>query len=293
MGNLSKAVVFVLLLAPGLGAQTKESLLIGPGDLLHVQVFDTPELEEHVRVTDAGELPLVLGGPVKVSALTPAEAGHAIEDALMRGHFLLTPRVQVTLDETATQKVSILGEVRLPGAYTIQTPRSILEVLTLAGGLTDLADRKVLIERHGTSEKVPYFVSNAPDAALDAAVKVNPGDTILVPRAGIVYVLGDVGRPGGYAMTNNEAQLSALELIARAGGTSHTAIPSHARLIRKSKGAYVDMALPLSDMQKGKRPDLPLQADDMIYVPFSYMRNFAVSGSGIAASAASAAVYRF
>ena len=293
MRNLSEAVVFALLLAPGLGAQTKESLLIGPGDLLHVQVFDTPELEEHARVTDAGELPLVLGGPVKVTALTPAEAGHAIEDALSRGHFLLTPRVLVTFEETATQKVSVLGEVHLPGAYAIQTPRSILQVLTLAGGLNDLADRKVLIERYGTSEKVPYFVSNAPDAALDAAVKVNPGDTIVVPRAGIVYVLGDVVHPGGYTMTNNEAQLSALELIARAGGTAPTAIPSHARLIRKSNGGYVDVALPLSDMQKGKRPDLPLQADDMIYVPFSYLRNFAVTGSGIAASAASAAVYRF
>jgi len=124
-------------------------------------------------------------------------------------------------------------------------------------------------------------------------VKVNPGDTIVVPKAGIVYVIGDVARPGGYTMTNNEAQLSVLELIARAGGTTHTAVPSHARLIRKSSSGYVDIALPLSDMQKGKRADFALQADDMIYVPFSYLKNFAVSGSGIVASAGSAAVYRF
>ena len=293
MRNLSKWVMLSLLLAPGLAAQTKESLLIGPGDLLHVQVFDTPELEEHARVTDAGELPLVLGGSVRVAALTPGEAGRAIEDALLRGHFLLNPRVLVTFEANATQMVSVLGEVHTPGAYAIQTPRSILDVLTLAGGLTDLADRKVLIERHGTSEKVPYFVSNAPDAALDAAVKVNPGDTIIVPKAGIVYVLGDVGRPGGYTMTNNEAQLSVLELLARAGGTNHTAIPSHARLIHKSSSGYVETPLPLSDIQKGKRPDLPLQADDIIYVPFSYLRNFAMQGANIAAGTASAAIYHF
>jgi polysaccharide export outer membrane protein len=293
MLNLSRWALLSLLLAPLLAAQTKESLLIGPGDLLHVQVFDTPELEEHARVTDAGELPLVLGGSVKVAALTPAEAAHAIEDALKGGHFLLNPRVLVTFEENATQKVSVLGEVRVPGAYAIQTPRSVLDVLTLAGGLTDLADRKVLIERHGTSERVPYFVSNTPGVALDRAVQVNPGDTLIVPKTGIVYALGDVGRPGGYTMTNNEAQLSVLELIARAGGTNHTAVPSHAKLIRKSNGSYVEIPLPLSDMQKGKRADFALQADDIIYVPFSYMRNFAVNGSGIAASAASAAVYHF
>jgi polysaccharide biosynthesis/export protein len=293
MQTISRWVMLSLLMVPGLMAQTKESLLIGPGDLLHVQVFDTPELEEHARVTDGGELPLVLGGSVRVAALTPGEAGRAIEEALLGGHFLVNPRVLVTFEANATQMVSVLGEIHAPGAYPIQTPRSILDVLTLAGGLSDLADRKVLIERYGTSEKIPYYLSNAPDEALDAAVKVNPGDTVIVPKAGIVYVLGDVGHPGGYTMTNNEAQLSVLELIARAGGTNHTAIPSHAKLIRKSRGAYIATPLPLSAMQKGKVADLPLSAGDIIYVPFSYLRNFAAQGVGIAASAASAAVYRF
>lgn len=293
MRNLSKWVMLSLMLAPGLAAQTKESLLIGPGDLLHVQVFDTPELEAHARVTDAGELPLLLVGNVRVVSMTPAQAAKAIEEALLRGHILLSPQVAVNVDVYATQYVSILGEVHTPGAYAINTPRSILDVLTLAGGLTDLADRKVLIERHGTSEKVPFFLSNAPDVAMDTSVTVNPGDTLFVPKAGIVYVLGDVGRPGGYTMTNNEGTMSALELVARAGATNHTAVPSHAILIRKSGSGYNETALSLSDMQKGKRPDLPLQAKDIIYVPFSYMRNFVVQGSGIAASAASAAVYRF
>jgi polysaccharide export outer membrane protein len=271
----------------------KESLLIGPGDLLRVQVLETPELEENALVTDAGELPLIVGGSVKVAGLTPGEAGHAIEQALMRGNFLLNPRVLVTFNMMQTQNVSILGEVHQPGAYPIQTPRSVLDVLALAGGLTDLADRKVLIERHGTSEKVPYFLSNSPDVAMNTSVTVNPGDKVLVAKAGIVYVLGDVGRPGGFAMTNNESQLSVLELIAKAGGINRSAIPSHARLIRKSGSGYVETPLALGDMQKGKSPDLPLQANDIIYVPFSYMKNFAVQGSGIAASVASAAVYRF
>jgi polysaccharide export outer membrane protein len=291
---MRKLILMVLLLTTGAWAQNLESLLIGPGDLLHVQVFDTPELEQHARVTDAGELPLLMGGNVKVAHLTPAEAARSIEKVLLDGQFLLRPRVAVTVEEYATQKVSVLGEVKTPGAYAITTPRSVLDVLSLAGGLTDLADRRVLIERKGTNEKTPYFVSNKADVAVDTAVRINPGDTLMVPKAGIVYVLGDVGRPGGYTMTNNAAQLSVLELVARAGGTNHTAVPSHARLIRKSEdGSYKDLSLSLSEMQKGKKSDLPLEADDIVYVPFSYLRNFAVNASGLAASAASAAIYRF
>jgi len=289
------SIMFVAtaVLAVSAARGQKETLLIGPGDLLHVQVFDTPELEEHALVADAGELPLIVGGSVKVAGLTPKEAGDAVEEALSRGHFLLHPRVLVTFDTMETQNVSVLGEVRLPGAYPIQTSRSVLDVLALAGGITDLADRKVLIERHGTSEKVPYLLSNVPDLAMSTSVTMNPGDTLLVPKAGIVYVLGSVGHPGGYTMTNNEAELSVLELIARAGGTTTAAIPARARLLRKSDGGYVTTPLPLSDMQKGKLSDLPLKANDIIYVPFSYLRNFVVQGSGIVASAAAAAVYKF
>jgi polysaccharide export outer membrane protein len=287
--------IFVcFLLAISVYAQQPESLLIGPGDLVHVQVFDTPELDQHARVTDAGELPLLMGGNVKVVHLTPAEAARSVEKALRDGQFLLRPRVAVTVEEYATQKVSVLGEVKAPGAYAISTPRSVLDVLTLAGGLTDVADRKILIERKGTNDKVPYYVSNKAGVAINTAVRINPGDTLVVPKAGIVYVLGDVGRPGGYTMTNNAAQLSVLELVARAGGTNHTAVPSHARLIRKLEdGSYKDLSLSLSEMQKGKKSDLPLEADDIVYVPFSYLRNFATNASGLAASAASAAIYRF
>jgi polysaccharide export outer membrane protein len=291
---MRKAILAILLFAAWAGAQQPESLLIGPGDLLHVQVFDTPELEQKgARVTDAGELPLLLGGNVKVDHLTPAEAARSIEKALVDGHFLLRPQVTVTVEEYATQKVSVLGEVKTPGAYAINTPRSVLDVLVLAGGLTEVADRKILIERHGSGEKVPYFVSNKAGVAMDTAVKVNPGDTVYVAKAGLVYVLGDVGRPGGYTMTNNEAQLTVLELLARAGGTNHSAVPSHARLIHRTAQGYQDEALSLSDMQKGKKPDRPLTADDIVYVPFSYGRNAAMNVAGMASSVASAAIYQF
>ena len=282
---------FVLALSPAFAQ--KESLLIGPGDMLHVQVFDTPELEQHARVTDTGDLPLIMGGNVHIAGLTPAQASSAVEQALQRGQFLKHPKVAITVEEYTTQKVTVIGEVRAPGVYSINTPRSVLDVLTMAGGITDLADRKVLIERQMTKERVPYYLSNKPDVALDTAVQVNPGDSIIVAKAGIVYVLGDVARPGGYTMTNNEAQLTVLELVARAGGTNHSAVPSHAKLIHRMNGKYVEESLPLSAMQKGNSPDLSLKDDDIIWIPFSYMRNFALGATGIAASLGAATVYHF
>ena len=274
-------------------AQQNESLLIGPGDMVQVSVFDTPELSQVARVTDAGSIPLIMGGNVKISSQTPETASRMIEKVLLDGHYLLHPRVSIAIVEYATQKVSILGEVKMPGAYAINTPRSVIDVLTLAGGLNDIADRKVVIERRGTREKVPYFVSNDPNSALDSAVEVNPGDSLIVPRAGIVYVLGDVARPSGYTMTNNDAQITVLQLVARAGGTNHSAVPSHAKLIHKSGSTYSEEPLPLSAMQKGKHSDLPLRADDIIYVPFSYMRSFGMQATGIVGSVGSAAMYKF
>jgi polysaccharide export outer membrane protein len=274
-------------------AQT-ESLTIGPGDLLHLKVLEAPELEQSARVSDAGTVALILGGKVQVAGLTPAEAAVAIGRALVEGHYVLTPHVSVTTEQTATQNVTILGQVRSPGSYPIATPRPILDVLALAGGLNDLAQRKVTIQRHSTKERVDYVLSNSANAALDANVPVYPGDTVLVPKADVVYVLGDVNRPGGIAIVTNDSKLSALQALTLAGGTPPNAVPSHSRLIRKqADGSHVELPLQLSAMQKGKEPDIPLQGDDIIYVPFSYARNMAVGAGSLVGATSSAAIYRF
>jgi polysaccharide export outer membrane protein len=274
-------------------AQT-ESLTIGPGDLLHLKVLEAPELEQATRVSDAGTVALILGGKVQVAGLTPAEAAAAIARALVEGHYVLTPHVSVTTEQTATQNVTILGQVRTPGSYPIATPRPILDVLALAGGLNDLAQRKVTIQRHSSKERVDFVLSNSANAALDANVPVYPGDTVLVPKADVVYVLGDVNRPGGIAIVTNDSKMSALQALTLAGGTPPNAVPSKSRLIRKqADGSHVELPLQLSAMQKGKQPDVALQGDDIIYVPFSYARNMAVGAGSLVGATSSAAIYRF
>lgn len=288
-----KRLLFLFCCAACCYAQT-ESVTIGRGDVLHVRVLEAPELEQSARVTDAGTLTLILGGNVQVAGFTPAEAAQAIAQVLVHGNYVLTPHVSVTLDQTITHNVTIMGQVRSPGSYATGTPRPILDVLALAGGLTDVADRKVTIERHGTKTRDVFVLSNSANSALDANIAVFPGDTVIVPKADVVYILGDVNRPGGIAMVTNDSTLSVLQAISLAGGTPPTAVPSHARLIRKQPdGTHAELPLQLSAMQKGKRPDIPLQADDIIYVPFSYARNMAIGAGSLVGSTSSAAIYRF
>jgi polysaccharide export outer membrane protein len=274
-------------------AQSGESLRIGPGDQIHVTVIDSPELDQRPRVTDAGEVPLVGVGAVKIAGLTPGEATTAIHDKLIAAHYLNHPEVTVAVEQYATQTVSVLGQVRASGAYPIGTARPVLDVLALAGGLNEIADRNIIIERRGDPDHpVRYNLTNDGAVAVRTSVLVYPGDTVMVPKAGIVYVLGDVNRPGGIVMDNNSSELTLLQALARAGGVARTAKQGHAKLLRKDATGYHETQLSLGEIQKGKQQDIALAPGDVLYVPFSYAKNVAVSGSsGIISSLSSAAVY--
>ena len=272
---------------------TTETLLIGPGDVLHIQVLDTPELEQHPRVTDAGVIPLIGVGSAKVAGLTPQEAAAEVRQLLISSHYMNHPDVTVTIESYTSQTVSVLGQVTNPGTYSIATPRSVMSVISLAGGLTNSANYTITIQHHGgTGKPTKYTLSNDPDVAIANDVKVMPGDTVIVPRAGIAYVLGDVGRPGGFVMQNTHSQLTIMQAVALAGGTLSSAVPSHAKLIRRSPDSgYQQIPVNFSAIQKGKAPDLQLNADDVVYIPYSYLRNMATSASGIVSSVSSASIY--
>jgi polysaccharide biosynthesis/export protein len=270
----------------------RESLLIGPGDLLHVTVIREPELEQRVRVLDSGDAALPLIGNVHLAGLNPAEASAAIEAKYVDENYLKHPSVAVFVEEFATQPVSVLGQVVKPGTYAISTPRTLLDLLAMAGGLTEIADRHIMIERApGVKQREEeVFLSNRADDALMANVMIDPGDTILVPKAGIVYVLGDVGRPGGYTM-QNESRMTVLQAIAMAAGVNRTANEKQARVIHNVNGQYDEEDLPLREIEKGEAPDELLHANDVIYVPFSFAKNVVMGTSSIMASTTSALIY--
>ena len=268
----------------------RESLLIGRGDLLHITVFREPDLEQRVRVKDSGEIDLELTGAIKVAGLTPSDAANAIAQLYREQHYLNHPQVSVVLEEYATQNVTVLGQVNKPGALTVTTARGVLDILAMAGGLTEVADRHITIERPGKGETTVVFLPNNAAASVQAETIVYPGDTVLVPKAGVVYVLGDVARPGGYVM-QDDARLTVLQAVAMASGANRTAKEDATRLIRKVSGSYQESVVPLRDIERGKKPDMQLEADDVLYVPFSMTKNVVLGASGIVSSTSSAAIY--
>ncbi|HTV04331.1 MAG TPA: polysaccharide biosynthesis/export family protein [Acidobacteriaceae bacterium] len=270
----------------------QESLLIGPGDLLHVSVVREPELGEQVRVRDSGNVNLPLIGNVHVAGLDPGAAADAIAALYLKENYLRHPDVEVFVEQYASEPVSVLGQVRKPGTYMITTPRTLLDLLAMAGGLTPFADRHIMIERApGAKQREErVFLSNRPHDALMANVMIDPGDRILVPKAGIVYVLGDVRRPGGYVM-ENESRMTVLQAIAMAAGVDRTADEKKARIIRNFNGAFDAEELPLREIEKGEAPDELLHANDVIYIPFSFARHVVMGTSSIVASASSALIY--
>src|ERR1700739_3607382 len=185
--SIASFLLFGALAVPCFAQQ--ESLLIGPGDLIQVDVMDTPEMEQQVRVTDDGSAPLAYIGSIHVAGKTPAGAAGMIEAGLVEKKVMHKPQVTVRLQELATQDVSVLGQVKTPGTYSITTPQTILKVLSMAGGLSEEADRNVTVKRNKSGEQLKYYVSNNADEALSNMVMVYPGDTVLVSRAPLVYVM--------------------------------------------------------------------------------------------------------
>ncbi len=287
-------VLYVCLALLGGQAFAQESLRIGPGDLLHVSVFREPDFEQRPRVEDSGDVSLDLIGRLHVAGLTPAAAAHAIEARYLGAGILNHPQVSITVEQYATQSVAVLGQVGRPGMLPITTPLSLLDVLSMAGGLNETADRHVTIEHAAgstASQPASVFVGNSAEAQVAAAkVMVAPGDKVIVPRAGIVYVLGDVGRPGGYVM-QNDARLTALEALALAAGAQKTAAEQQAVLLHREGGTVIQRRLPLRDIERGKLPDVTLAPNDVVYVPFSMMRNIALGSTAILSSASTAIIY--
>lgn len=267
-----------------------DSVVIAAGDTLAVHVFREDDLDTKARVKDAGTIALPLVGSVHVAGLSASDAAGEIAGRYKSEHFLAHPQVSVMIEQSAVEHVAVLGEVGKPGTVELSSPRSLLDVLAQAGGLLRTADRHVTLRRPGEAP-LRVFVPNDSSAQLASApVMVRPGDTVLVPRAGIVYVLGDVGRPGGYLM-QDDAELSVLQALSLAAGSTRTSSERGARLVRRVNGVPTEIPLHLKEMESGKIPDRALQNNDVLYVPFSFTKNLALGAPSIAASASSAIVY--
>jgi len=268
-------------------------LRIEPGDLLSVSVYDTPEFTNSYRVDPAGDLTIPLCGKVNVQGLTMPEAAKRLEVAFKDGQILTQPQVNVDVQQYAGEYVTVLGEVGSPGRVTLIAPMHLSEVLAQVGGLTSLAGAHVKIRHQGDDagpeEEIPYSRSQSNQNA--ASILVRPGDSVFVPRAGIVYVLGAVNRPGGYVM-QEDGKLNVAQALALSGGTVLQANTGGLRVIRRNAdGTVLDFPLSYNAIAKGTQQPLVLQAQDIVYVPMSRTKAVFSSTSGLLSTAASAAIY--
>ena len=254
---------------PDKASETKgaaSSLQLGPGDLVEMTVYNIPELTTKTRVSSSGDLYCPLIGYMHVSGLTAEEAQSAIEKRL--SDFVKNPHVSLFVSEYASEGASVLGEVVHPGVYPVLGQQHLFDLLSAAGGLSDKAGRSLTVT-HRSAPNQPETIElprNLADNS-ETNVPVFPGDTIIVRKTDIVYVVGDVLRPSGVLM--DSGGLTVLQALALAGGTGRTAKLNGAKLLRKSHDGTTEVQVDLKKMLQAKIPDLPLQANDILIVPSS------------------------
>jgi polysaccharide export outer membrane protein len=270
---------------------------LGPGDLVHIDVFDIPELSRDLRVSDAGVISFpLLQQPVHVGGLTPFQLEQRLEQLLSAQGLVAHPQVSVFVKEQASQPVTIVGAVGHPAVMQIARPTSLLELLATAGGITDEAGSTIMITRSVPPTERLENVSDKPDAPdntdpaanstnikielkdlLDSGnpdynIQVHGGDIVSVPRAGIIYILGfGVAQQGEYVLQAHGDQVTALKAIALAHGLTSFAKADNSVIMRNdpATGKRIEIPVHLKQIQNHKIDDVALRTNDILYVPDS------------------------
>jgi polysaccharide export outer membrane protein len=243
------------------------TLRLGTGDLVEVSVYGVPELNTRTRLGNSGDVYLPLVNYVHVGGLSVAEAETVIERRLVEGGFVKSPHVQLFVHEYTSQGVSILGEVAKPGVYPALGEQRLLDIVSAAGGFTDRAGKNITVTHRDRPEKQVVPLSRAMAEHPENNIAVYPGDVISVMRADVIYVVGDVVRPSGFMM--NDGQVSVLQAIALAGGATPTAKLNAARIIHKGPSGLTETPVQLKKLLEAKTEDIPLQPDDILFIPTS------------------------
>ncbi|HYW36628.1 MAG TPA: polysaccharide biosynthesis/export family protein [Terriglobales bacterium] len=241
---------------------------LGIGDLIEISVFGVPDLSTKTRISGSGDVYLPLIDYVHIAGLTTDEAQELIQKRLEDGGFVRGPHVSIFVDESASQAIMMVGEVGRPGAYPAIGERRLFDLISAAGGLTDKAGRNVTIEHRGDpGQKVELQLSSNLAEDTKNNVDVFPGDLIIVSRAGIVYVVGDVQHPSGFLIEDNA--LSVLKALALAGGSTRTSALSKTRILRQTPNGVQEIPVNLKKVLYAKAPDMALVKGDILFIPGS------------------------
>ena len=283
--RLALAVALGLGLSPPPGARAQANgdhtsaeadYRVGPGDVLEVEVYDDPDLSGLVTVQHGGEISFPLLGDLSVTGLTAREVRETLTRLLAKD-YLVDPQVVVKVKEHRSQWITLVGEVQRPGKYFLQGSKTLLELLTEAGGFTPQASGEVIVSRpepeappeeeNGGSEPIRIFLSpDQPPAQQKTALshQLQSGDIVTATSTQFFYVSGEVKNPGSYPMTPG---LTVLKAVSVAGGLTKFGSKGKVEILRKGKGSDAErIKVDLGDIEGGKKPDVPLTAEDIIKV---------------------------
>jgi polysaccharide export outer membrane protein len=268
---------------------TQGDYVIGSADLLGIEVFDVPELSREVRVNETGYISLPLM-PTRVRArgLTTFQLQDKIAELLQTNGLVSAPQVNISLKEQHSQPITVIGSVRNPLIIQAQRQTTLLQALSQAGGISDEAGSTIIVTRTAQTLPAPADPSDAstplaPQAfTIDLADLLNSGDprfniplvggdVVSVPRAGIIYVVGAVTRPGAFLLQNDLDHMTMLKMLSLAGGATNTAKTKSAVILRKNPDTGKRDQIPV-DLRKVlhlKIQDVQLQSNDILFVPDS------------------------
>ncbi len=282
-----------------------EEYTIGPGDVLSVSIPEAPEFGGKFRVSDSGLLEIgALPSPIQAEGESPMQLAHTIRQALIDAKQLRDPKVTVFVEEFHGRRVTVLGAVVKPAAYPLEGRTTVLDALSLAGGVLPGSGNTVTIvrgaasaEASGTSVGSVQIIDmsrlvKGEDTSLN--VEVQNGDVINVSGAQVVYVVGAVIKPGGFVMSNPSAGVSVVQAVAMAEGFTYVAATGRAFIIRNSTSDAARQEIPvdISHRLSGKLADVLLAPNDILYVPESGAKKTLKALAEIGMSAANgAAIY--
>lgn len=258
-------------------APAQDDYVVGPEDEISITVWDHPDLTRKIRVNLEGKISFPLIGEVSVGGLTTIEIENKIKE-LLNKDYIINPQVSVVIESYKSSKVSIMGEVKMPGPYALTRRMNVVEALSLAGGLLSEADHEIMIVRPKKSDQagralLPEDVEDSEIIRIQIRdmleregdmeekarnIEVRNGDTIFVPKARMFYVTGEVMKPGQYAYQRG---MSLLHAISTAGGFTEKARRSKVKVVRQSQGKKVELSLTL---------DKPIEPGDTVIVPESF-----------------------
>ena len=304
---------------PGTGAASlpaaaaEPEYLISPDDVLEVYVLDVPELSRQYKVSATGKVTLpLIAAPLIAAGLSLEQFSQLVRTRLQEEGFVSDPRVSTSVRESRMHAVAITGAVRRPQMYRVLGRTTLLDVLSQAEGVAEDAGTVAVVRRgdiavsalqaRSPQMQVPRTVSVDLERLLGsgetaANIDIYPGDRIIVPRAGIVYVVGAVNRPGGFPLKTGKQSITVLQALALAEDLKTTAVRDKAVIIHgggAASGARRQIPVDLKKLLAGKSPDPALMAEDILFVPDSSSRRaLKRSAEAVLQMATGLAIYRF